>query len=121
MPAIVYGFVDVPLISDEFKVFSDIKSANNYVKEKSAEKESEKRSVTIGEESINIVLKADFLGSLEAIESMMSEIPQERISLNILKSDVGEISEVDVNLAKSSNATIFGFRVKKSPQVEIIA
>jgi len=120
MPAIVYGFTDVPSVGDEFKSFPNTQSANEFVKEKRLEKGELKREVVSGVEMINIIIKTDFLGSLEAIEGMISEIPQERIALKILKSEVGDINESDVKMAKSTDAVIFGFRVKKMPQIELI-
>ncbi len=120
MPAVVYGFDNVPAVGDEFKVFNDGQSAINFVKEKRFEREEKKKNVVSGVENINIIIKADFLGSLEAVEDMISEIPQERMALNILKSEVGDINESDVKLAKSSDAIIFGFRVKKAAQTEVM-
>lgn len=120
MPAIVYGFTNVPSVGDKFKSFSDAQLANNFVKEKQSGKDDSKRDIVSSVETINIIIKADFLGSLEAIEGMISEIPQERIALNILKLEVGDISENDVKMSKTANAIIFGFRVKKMPQVDLI-
>ncbi len=120
MPAIVYGFTNVPSVGDKFKSFSDVQLANNFVKEKQSGKDDLKKDIVSSVETINIIIKADFLGSLEAIERMISEIPQERIALNILKLEVGDISENDVKMSKTANAIIFGFRVKKMPQVDLI-
>jgi len=57
-------------------------------------------------------LKADVLGSLEAVEGVLKNIPQEKVILRILKKEVGNIQETDIKLAESSKAQIFGFRVK---------
>ncbi len=120
MPAVVYGFDNVPAVGDEFKVFNDSQSVINFVKEKRSEREEKKKSIISGVENINIIIKADFLGSLEAVKDMISEIPQERMALNILKSEVGDINESDIKLAKSAGAIIFGFRVKKAAQTEVM-
>jgi translation initiation factor IF-2 len=61
---------------------------------------------------LNLVLKADVAGSLEAIEEILKSLPQEKVILRILRSDVGEINENDVQLAKSSKGLVLGFRVK---------
>ncbi len=118
MPAIVYGFENIPPVGDEFKVFSDGEEAKKFIREKQSQKMESEKKIDTAEEFVNIILKADFLGSLEAIEGMFSEIPQERIGLKILKSEVGDINESDVKLAKSSGAIIFGFRVKTISQAE---
>ena len=64
---------------------------------------------------LNIILKSDVIGSLEAINQVLKSIPQDKIELKILKQEVGEVNENDVSLAKSFNARIFGFRVKSNP------
>ena len=60
-------------------------------------------------------MKADVLGSLEAVEEVLKNLPQEKVILRILKKDVGEINESDLKLANSAKATILGFRVKINP------
>ncbi len=119
MPAAVLGFEEVPVVGDSFKSFSNVDLAKKYMEEKKIEKEilAEKEVKIQGEEQINIILKADFFGSLEAIEGMLKEIPQERMSVKIVKSEVGDINETDVKLAKSIGADILGFRVKTMPSV----
>ena len=66
---------------------------------------------------LNIILKGDVFGSLEAIEGMLKNLPQDKAVLRILKSEVGEINETDAKLAEMSKAEIIGFRVKISPSV----
>lgn len=110
-PAVVLGFEMPPKIGEEFKVFDNIESAKNEIKIL----EKKDTSVIFNEEGkkiLNLILKADFLGSLEAIEKILKELPQEKIVLRILKSEVGEVTEADVKLASQSKAKILGFRVK---------
>jgi translation initiation factor IF-2 len=57
-------------------------------------------------------LKGDVFGSLEAIDGMLKNLPQDKIALRILKSEVGDINESDAKLAEMSKAMIIGFRVK---------
>jgi translation initiation factor IF-2 len=113
-PVSILGFEKTPRVGDKFSFYSDsFQALGNIEKEK--EKEKEEPSVFFVDENkkvLNIILKADVLGSLEAIEAVLKNIPQERVILRILKSDVGDIQESDVKLADSSKAAIFGFRVK---------
>ena len=53
---------------------------------------------------LNIILKGDVFGSLEAIEAMLKNLPQEKAILRILKAEVGEINETDAKLAEMSKA-----------------
>jgi len=61
---------------------------------------------------LNIILKSDFLGSLEALEESLKSIKSDEVTLRILEAEVGDISESDIKLAESARAKIIGFRVK---------
>jgi translation initiation factor IF-2 len=61
---------------------------------------------------LNIVLKADVAGSLEALQDEIAKVPQERVGINIIHSQTGGINESDVMLASASNAIIIGFNVR---------
>jgi translation initiation factor IF-2 len=70
---------------------------------------------------INMILKTDVHGSLEAIKGMLSKIVIEGSKLYLIRSTVGGINEADINLAKSSNSIIVGFNIKPSRAVKDIA
>ncbi len=61
---------------------------------------------------LNIVLKADVAGSLEALQDELAKVPQERVSINVIHSQTGGINESDVMLASASDAIIIGFNVR---------
>jgi translation initiation factor IF-2 len=61
---------------------------------------------------LNIVLKADVAGSLEALQDELAKVPQERVEINIIHSQTGGINESDVMLASASDAIIIGFNVR---------
>ena len=112
-PVIIFGFNQVVKVGEKFQVFNSLKEAEEYIK-KSQKGAIEKEILTSDsqEASVSLILKADVLGSLEAIEEILKTLPQERVSLRILKSEVGNVNESDIKLAQSSNALIFAFRVK---------
>ena len=113
MPCIVIGFEKVPQVGEKFEVYPDFESAQKYIEKK--EKKSAKGEVFVIEEGkrvLNLILKADVQGSLEAIEEVLKSLPQEKVVLRVLKSEVGEIQEKDIKLAKDSKARVIGFRVK---------
>lgn len=111
-PVVVFGFNQPPRIGEEFKVFPDQESAESYASQK--EEKKFKENITVSEEQriLNLVLKADVAGSLEAIEGILSNIPQDKVVLNILRSGVGSVNESDMKLALGSKALVLGFRVK---------
>ncbi len=120
MPAVVFGFEQVPCVGENFKVFNDVKQAKEFLKQEFATKII-KENKPQSDEKVNLIIKADFLGSLEAIEGMLQEIPQERVSLKIVKSEAGDINESDIKIAKSAQAQVIGFRVKSKSDVDNIA
>ena len=123
-PVIVLGLEEVPRVGEEFKFFSNLEEARTNLQtlKKEAQevplsvdsKESEKRV-------LNIIIIADVLGSLEAIEQVLGNIPQEKVALRILKAQVGEITESDVKAAKRARAKILGFRVKANSVAKSLA
>lgn len=135
-PAIVVGFETVPRVGENFKVFSDIESAKEHLQ---AEKKiplssfSAETEIDSEQKVLNLILKTDVLGSVEAIEEVLKNLPQEKVILRILKSEVGEINESDVKLAKSAQVSkkglrhstgqivILGFRVKSNSTAKQLA
>ncbi len=65
-----------------------------------------------GRKTLNIVVKADVRGSLEAIQSALLDLGNEEVQVNIVGSGVGGITETDINLAVTSEAVVFGFNVR---------
>ncbi len=127
-PVIVFGFDKSPGVGEIFKVFPDLTSAENYLKEKKEKKAVKEISRAAGDpekaeqpKSLNLILKADVSGSIEATEGILKNLPQEKVSLNILKSEIGNISESDIKTALAGRAVILGFRVKADPVAKKLA
>ena len=72
-------------------------------------------------ETLNIVIKADVHGSLEAINAAVTKIEIEKIKPKIILSAVGPVTETDVTLAKASNAKILGFNVRPNKEAKELA
>ena len=116
MPVVVLGFENVPQVGERIRVFLDEEEAQQYIEKK--ERKDKDAKVFFAEPDkkvLNLILKADVLGSLEAVEGVVKNLPQEKILFRILKSEVGEINESDIKLAGSAKAAVFGFRVKRNP------
>jgi len=111
-PVSIVGLEGAVRVGEDFKVFASAEEAKNNLK---ITKKIETNTVLeVGPEQrvLNVILKADFLGSMEAIDEILKEIPQEKILLRILKSEVGDINESDIKTARSGRAVILAFRVK---------
>ena len=119
-PIIVFGFEDCPKVGENFKTFADLEIAKNYLitPEKKA---PEVLEISPEQKVLNLILKTDCLGSAEVIEEVLKKLSQEKPStraelgagviLRILKSEVGDVNETDVKLAKSGKSLILSFRV----------
>jgi len=122
MPAICLGFEKVPQVGEKFKIFPDLESAQKYLEKKERKKEeSSLFFITPDKKVLNLILKADVVGSLGAITDLLKNLPQEKVVLRVLKKEVGNITESDVKLAKSAKARILGFRIKVSPIAQHLA
>lgn len=122
-PVIITGFEEAPQVGEKLYSFEDLEQARARVSRKQA-KRKEKTEVLVvdpDKKILNIILKADVYGSLEAIKESLKSIPDEEVVLRFLKAEIGEITESDIKLAESANAKIIGFRVKASANVKQLA
>jgi len=122
-PIQVLGFAGLPKAGEIVKVFHNLKTAKEYLQSGAASKEEFLQKEEMGakgeeEKILKIILKADVKGSLEAVESILAAIPQEEVKLKVIKAEVGPIGVSDIQLAESSGARIFGFRVKVDSAAE---
>jgi translation initiation factor IF-2 len=122
MPVIIIGFEDIPIVGDIVKQFDTIEEARqNINKEKETKNSYKITSIDADKKVLNLILKADVFGSLEALKNVLETIPQDKVVLKIVKEEVGDINENDIKLAKGTNAIIIGFRVKINPAIKNIA
>ena len=115
-PTAVLGFEALPCVGEVFKTFENIEKAKEYAIIKGHKREGSVLVVEEGQKVLNIILRADVIGCLEAIEDMIKNLPQEELLVRILRSGAGPITEDDVKLAVAGKAKVFGFRVKPSNQ-----
>jgi len=131
-PVEVVGFTDVPEAGGTFIVVSEERMAKQislYRQEKIREKELSKLSKVSLEElydkikkgevkELNVIIKADVQGSIEAVKEALKKLSTDVVKVNILHDAVGGITETDVNLASASNAIIIGFNVRPGPKAQ---
>ena len=120
------GFSEVPTAGDEFEVYADEKSARAVVGDRASDARATRlaqqmasRRVSLtamsgqaneGElKELNLILKADVQGSVEAILGSLEQLPKDEVQVRVLLSAPGEITETDVDLAAASGAVIVGF------------
>ncbi len=126
-PIRIFGFDKMPEAGAEFKTFNSKKEAEAAIgafKEKNLPEKSKfkKTEIVEGKIALPIIIKADFSGSLEALEKEILKLEKEETALDILRKGVGNINENDARLASSAeNAIIIGFNVKTNPAAKEIA
>ena len=113
-PVIILGFEKVPAVGEKFKTYKTAEEAIVKLRKEEAKREIGSSVIDADPDKkiVNIILKGDVFGSLEAIEGMLKNLPQDKVIVRILKSEVGDINESDVKLAEMSKSVIVGFRVK---------
>lgn len=111
-PVFVLGFTSTPRLGEKFVEVATINEAEQRIASKQRKSEEVKLVWQEGKQKIvNIVLKADVEGTLEAIHSVLRSIDNEELKLRILLEGVGDITDSDARLAQDGRALIVGFRV----------
>ncbi|MCS7202154.1 MAG: translation initiation factor IF-2 [Dictyoglomus sp.] len=112
-PVEVSGFEELPQAGDILQVVRDEKEAEEILEEKKKRKESSTFEIVgLGEKILPIIIKADTQGSLEAILQTIGKMDTEEITIKVIHSGIGSITESDVMLASASKALIIGFNVR---------
>lgn len=125
-PVEITGLSDVPQAGDQFVVFEDEKKARSVGEQRAARAKDEERNLTNrvsiddlfsqiqdgNMKEINVIVKADVQGSVEAVKGSLEKIDVEGVKINIIHAGAGAIAESDVILASASNAIIIGFNVR---------
>ncbi len=134
-PVEIQGLDEVPDAGDIFVVVDDEKVART-ISEKRKEKQrlaqlQSKQTISLDElfnqiqegkvKDLNIIVKADVQGSVEAVKQSLARLSNEEVKVNTIHGGVGAITESDVMLASASNAIIIGFNVRPQPAAVALA
>ena len=134
-PVSVLGFDGAPSAGDKFNVFDDEKDARAIAtKRQQLQREQgvrTQRTVTLEElgrrievgefKELNLIIKGDVDGSIEALSDSLQKLSTEKVQVNIIHKAVGQVSDSDVLLASASNAIIIGFQVRPSASARKLA
>ena len=134
-PVEVLGLSSVPSAGDEFRVFADERDARDLAEDRALRQRllahERKSHVTLDDlfnriqqgdiRDLNLVVKADVQGSIEALRDALDKMDQSEVHINIIHSGVGGITESDVMLATASEAIIIGFNVRPLPEARDLA
>jgi translation initiation factor IF-2 len=135
VPVEIYGISGVPKAGDEFYVVPDERTARQIVEYRQAKLKEKERGksdiVSLNDlyekiregaiKELNIIVKADVQGSLEALTESLRKLATEEVKIRIIHSSTGAITESDVMLASASDAIIIGFRVRTNARVVQLA
>ena len=134
-PVQILGLDGAPAAGERFKVFATEQEGKSMASKRSQlEREHGLRTqkhITLDEigrrlalgtfKELNVIVKGDVDGSIEALSDSLQKLSTEEIQVNILHKGVGAISESDIMLASASDAIIIGFQVRPSPQARNVA
>ena len=130
-PILVWGLSDVPNIGDQFEAFKNEKEAKNALQNRknqsigsvTSESTSDRYSLVGAniQAVINLVIKTDIQGSVEAIITSINQIEQEKVKIRVLYASAGEITETDVDFADASKSVILAFNTSLAPGAKKVA
>ncbi len=134
-PVQVLGWTAVPEAGDDFREVSDEREARHLAQEREtrvraadlvshrpvglADLIAATREAEIAE--LNVVLKADVQGSLEAVADQFTKLPQDEVRVRVVHRGVGAINESDIQLAVASGAIVIGFNVRPEPKAKALS
>ena len=134
-PVEILGLNSVPAAGDEFRVFEDERDARNLAEDRALrerlKEQVSKVPVTLDDffnrieegkiAELNLVLKADTQGSIEALKDAFDKMDQSEVHINVIHAAVGGVTETDVTLAAASDAIIIGFGVRPQSKAKQLA
>lgn len=134
-PVEILGLNSVPSAGDEFRVFEDEREARRLAEERALRarlaKQESRSHMSLDElfnriedgktTDLNLVVKADVGGSIEALRDAFGKMDQSEVKINIIHAAVGGITETDVTLAAASDAIIIGFNVRPTGKTRDVA
>ena len=125
VPVEIIGLAEVPTAGDEFAAVEDERMARELADQRRAKAKEEYfkanaranlndlfAQISEGVKDLNIIVKADVVGSAEAVKQSLAKLTNEEVRVNVIHSAVGGITEGDVTFAAASNAIIVGFNVR---------
>jgi translation initiation factor IF-2 len=135
IPVTILGLDGAPTAGDKFRVFTDEKEAKTIANKRDQLQREQSirtkkhltldeigRRIALGEfKELNIILKGDVDGSVEALSDMLVRLSTEEIQVNILHKGVGQITESDILLAAASDAIVIGFNVRAGANAKELA
>ncbi|GAA0365394.1 translation initiation factor IF-2 [Bacillus horti] len=135
MPIEIIGMHDVPQAGDSFKVYEDEKKARSISEKRSIKQREQElgsnakvsldelfQQIQEGEiKDLNVIIKGDVQGSVEALKGSLEKIEVEGVRVKIILTGVGAITEYDIMLASASNAIVIGFNVRPEPNARVTA
>lgn len=134
-PALILGLTNAPIAGDNFKVMTDEREAKNIANKREQLQRQQsvhtKKHITLDEigrrlaigdfKELNIIVKGDVDGSVEALSDSLEKLSNQEVQVNIIHKAVGQINEADVSLASASDAIIVGFQVRPSVNARRLA
>lgn len=126
-PAQISGFSEQPEAGDILQICESLEQAKEIATKVQKQQRSHRLNTQTSlvtdaaNKSLNLIIKADVAGSLEAIKQSIGKLKNDEVKVNILSEGVGEINESDILLAATSKANVLAFRIKANPKAVALA
>lgn len=134
MPALMTGFKSLPEFGDEFQVVSNEKEARSLAEQQQKLRSQSRSSHGVSSSELlriinrnkemtelNIVVKADAQGSLTSVVDSLKTLDTQEVSIRVVGSGIGHVTENDIYMAQTSNAIVYGFNVNMQSNVKQVA
>lgn len=135
-PVEIVGLASVPSAGDEFLVYAEEREAKSVAearatKQRMRDQEKGRRVISLDDlfstiqagdiKDLNLIVKADVQGSIEALSDALAKMDQSEVRINIIHGAVGGVTETDIQFAVASNAIVIGFNVRPTPKAKAMA
>ena len=120
-PVKIVGWNAQPLVGSEFKTFSKKEEAAEFAAKAEVEIKADKENIPDGRAALEVIVKTDTFGSLNAVEHELQKLGNEKITVKIIDKGVGAISEKDIKTAGIKNSLVLGFNVGTDKSAEVLA
>jgi len=121
-PIKIFGWSAIPKVGSRFAAFSEKEEAMKFASKNTGQKtEEEKTDILDGKTFLEVVIKADNFGSLEAVEYELQKLGNDKTAVRIISKDIGTITEKDIKTANIKKSLVLGFNVGTDKSAEMLA
>lgn len=120
-PAVIAGLKAIPSFGENFEAVENEKVAKENLGVTMHDAVIRSADENVHAHTFNVIIKADVVGSLEALKSSIHDVPKDDVSIKIISEGIGDVTESDIQLAQATHSYIYGFRIQQPTIIEKLA